>query len=83
MLNKLLNDRLRFLITIVKRSSNIRSDSDLASQMKLLNDNKQYKKAFELFDEYKENKIETFSNLTIIQVLKASAQIIIWCNPGR
>jgi hypothetical protein len=59
----------------MKRSMTLRSNFDLASQMKLLNDSKQFKKALELFDKYKENNIETCSNLSIIQALKACAQI--------
>jgi hypothetical protein len=43
--------------------------------MKLLNDKKEFKRALELFDKYNENNIETFSNFTIIQAIKACTQI--------
>jgi len=75
MLNKLLNHHLASTIIIVKRPVTIKSDFDLATQMKLLNDQKQFKKALELFDQYKNNKIETCSDLIINQVLKACANI--------
>ncbi len=75
MLNKLLNHHLASTIIIVKRPVTIKSDFDLATQMKLLNDQKQFKKALELFDQYKNNKIETCSDHTINQALKACANI--------
>jgi len=72
---KLLNHRLSFLPLFLKRSVIIRSDFDLGSQMKLLNDNKQFKKALELFDKYKKDNIETSSSLIITQALKACAHL--------
>ena len=75
MSTKLVNHRLSFLIVFLKRSVNIQSNFDLGKEMKLLNDNKQFKKALELFDKQKKNNIETFSSLTITQALKACAQL--------
>jgi len=75
MSTKLLNHRLSSLIIFVKRSVLIQSDFDLANQMKSLNDNKQYKKALDLFDKHKKNELETFSSFIITQALKACAHI--------
>jgi len=72
---KLLNHRLSLLTLFLKRSAIIRSDFDLGSQMKLLNDNKQFKKALELFDKYKKDNIETSSSWIITQALKACAHL--------
>ncbi|CAM4794541.1 unnamed protein product [Rotaria magnacalcarata] len=70
-----LNHRLSSLIIFVKRSVAIQSNFDLGKQMKLLNDNKQFKKSLELFDKHKKNNIETFSSLIITQALKACAHL--------
>ena len=43
--------------------------------MKSLNDNKQFKKALELFDKHKENKIKRLSSLIITQALKACTHL--------
>jgi hypothetical protein len=72
---KFLNHRLSSVIVFVKRSVIIQSNFDLGSQMKLLNDNKQFKKALELFDKHKKNNIETFSSLIITQALKACTHL--------
>jgi hypothetical protein len=73
--NKLLNHRLSFPITSATRSIIIQSDFDLASQMKLLNNEKQFTKALELFDKYKKNNIKSSSSFVITQALKACAHI--------
>ncbi len=75
MLSKLLNHNLSFLTLILKRSAIVRSDFDLSSQMKLLNDNKQFKKALELFNKYKKDNVETSSSFIITQALKACAHL--------
>ncbi len=75
MLNKLFNHRLSSTIIIVKRPVTIKSDFDLVTQMKLFNDQKQFKKALELFDKHKDNKMETCSDFMINQVLKACTNI--------
>ncbi|CAF1112657.1 unnamed protein product [Adineta steineri] len=49
----------------IKRPLIIQSDFYLSKKMKLLNDNKQFQKTLELFDQYKKNKSETFSNLQL------------------
>jgi hypothetical protein len=74
MLNKLLKHRLSSLIVFIKRSMIIPSDFELGNKMKLLNDNKQFKKTLELFNKHKEKNIETCSSLIITQALKACAQ---------
>jgi hypothetical protein len=74
MSNKLFQDRLLPFIVFVKRSLTIQSDFDLGNQMKLLNNNKQFKKTLDLFDEHQKNNIETCSSLILTQVLKACAQ---------
>lgn len=71
MLAKLLNNRLFTAIVFVKRSIVIQSDFDLGNKMKVLNDNKQYKKALELFDQHKKNNMEISSSMIITQALKA------------
>ncbi len=75
MMNKFLNHRWKYVIVFSKRSLNIQSDRDLSTRMKFLNDSKKFKQALELFDKYEKNNNGTFSNLTITQALKASAQI--------
>ncbi|CAF3999535.1 unnamed protein product, partial [Rotaria sordida] len=74
MLSKVLNRRLTSLMFIVDYRMIFRSSSDLAIQIKLLNDSQQYEKALELFDKYIKNNNQTFSNSTIIQALKACAK---------
>ncbi|CAF3518869.1 unnamed protein product [Adineta steineri] len=75
MSNQLLNHRLAFLITFIRRSMIIRSDYDLGVKMKLLNDNKQFEKALLLFDKHKKTELQSFSSLMITQALKASAHL--------
>jgi hypothetical protein len=75
MSNKLLNHRLLSLMHLAKRSLIIKSNSNLAYEMKLLNDNKQFKKTIQLFDKQNKNKIETFSSFIITQALKACAHL--------
>jgi len=72
---KLLNHHLPSLLFFAKRSVIIQSDLDLGMKMKSLNDNKQFKKALELFDKHKKNNTETFSSLIITQALKACASL--------
>ncbi|CAF2070889.1 unnamed protein product [Rotaria magnacalcarata] len=60
---------------LVKRAMSIQCDANLNAQMKLLNDKKQFRKALELFDEYKDKNIGTLSRFTILQALKSCAQI--------
>jgi hypothetical protein len=75
MSNKLLNHRLLSLMHLAKRSLIIKSNSNLAYEMKLLNDNKQFKKTIQLFDKQNKNKIETLSSFVFTQALKACAQL--------
>jgi hypothetical protein len=74
MLNRLIYNRLRSLTVVVKCSVTYRSDVDLAKEMKILNDNKQFEKALKLFDTYKEKDIKTISSFVITQALKACTQ---------
>ena len=75
MLYRLFNRRLNSSMRFLKYSMTTQSQSnfDLASKLKLLNDSKQYQKALELFDNYKENDAKNLSNLSVIQALKACA----------
>ncbi|CAF2053409.1 unnamed protein product, partial [Rotaria magnacalcarata] len=59
----------------LKRFSNIKSYINLGTEIKLLNDKKQFKKALALFDQHGINNILTLSNFTITQVLKACAHM--------
>lgn len=68
-----LTGRLSSAIISVKRFIIIPSDYDLCKQMKLLNDNKQFKQTIELFDKYKNNNIQSCSSFIITQVIKACA----------
>ncbi|CAF5006932.1 unnamed protein product [Rotaria sp. Silwood1] len=56
-------------------TTTIQSKFDLGSKMKSLNDNKQFKKALDLFDKYNKNNIEIYSSFIITQALKACASI--------
>ena len=60
-----------------KRSMLIESNWDLGDAMKRLNDQKEFEKALQLFDQYKEQKKKVFriSNYLINQALKASTGI--------
>ena len=75
MLNKLINHRSLFQTVFVKRPVILHSNFDLGIQMKTLNNAKQFKNALELFDKYKANNIDRISNSTIIQALKACAEV--------
>jgi len=75
MLNKLVNHRLPCPISFLKRSATIPRDFDLANQMKQLNTKKQFKKALELFDEYKKTNPQTPSDYIINQALKACTEL--------
>ena len=72
---KLLNHRLLSPIALVKRSLANRPEFELANQMKLLNDNKQFKKTLELFDKNKTNGVELSSSFIITQALKACTNL--------
>jgi len=74
MLNRLIYNRVRSLTAVLKCSVTYRSDIDLAKEMKILNDNKQFEKALNLFDTYKEKDIKTISSFVITQALKACTQ---------
>ncbi|CAF1078661.1 unnamed protein product [Rotaria magnacalcarata] len=73
--NILVNNYLRFVLLAVRRLASIQSNVNIGDQMKILNDNKQYKKVLELFDEFNEKTIDKCSNWIIIQALKACTQI--------
>ncbi|CAF1316455.1 unnamed protein product [Rotaria magnacalcarata] len=73
MATRLLSHCLPFPKVFLKRFSNIKSYINLGTEMKLLNDKKQFKKALALFDQHGINNILTLSNFTITQVLKACA----------
>ncbi|CAF5011819.1 unnamed protein product, partial [Rotaria sp. Silwood1] len=76
MLNKLVNNRLSFVVFFAKRLASIRFNVNLGEQMKMLNNNKQFERALELFDKYREETtIEKCSNWIIIQALKACTEI--------
>ncbi|CAF4168540.1 unnamed protein product, partial [Rotaria magnacalcarata] len=55
--------------------NNIKSYINLGTEMKLLNDKKQFEKALALFDQHGVNNILTLSNFTLTQVLKACAHV--------
>ena len=60
----------------LKRSMMIESSWNLGDAMKRLNDEKEFEKALQLFDEYKEKKkVSQISKFLINQALKASAGI--------
>ncbi|CAM4844162.1 unnamed protein product [Rotaria magnacalcarata] len=73
--NILVNNYLRFVVLAGRRLASTQSNVNIGDQMKILNDNKQYKKALELFDEFNEKTIDKCSNWIIIQALKACTQI--------
>jgi hypothetical protein len=72
---KLLNHRLSSVLISSKRSLIVQSNFNLGSEMKFLNDNKQFEKALQLFDKHKKNNTETFSSLIITQALKACTHL--------
>ncbi|CAF5211470.1 unnamed protein product, partial [Rotaria magnacalcarata] len=75
MATRLLSHCLPFPKVFLKRFSNIKSYINLGTEMKLLNDKKQFEKALALFDQHGINNILTLSNFTITQVLKACAHM--------
>ncbi|CAF1607998.1 unnamed protein product [Rotaria magnacalcarata] len=68
------NNYLKFLIPTARHLTSTRSNLNLGDEMKTLNDNKQYRKALELFDIFNESNINKCSNWTIIQALKACTE---------
>ncbi len=66
MLIKFLNHRLTSLIAFSKCSATFQPAFDLANQMELLNDKREFKKVLQLFDEYRENNTETRPSNKII-----------------
>ncbi|CAF1145535.1 unnamed protein product [Adineta steineri] len=75
MLTKILKYYSSSLVVSIKRSVTIQSNSHLSTQMKLLNDNKQFKKALALFDKHTKNNAEIFSSSIITQALKACTHL--------
>ncbi|CAF4030193.1 unnamed protein product, partial [Rotaria magnacalcarata] len=73
--NILVNNYLRFVLLAGRRLASTQSNVNIGDQIKILNDNKQYKKVLELFDEFNEKTIDKCSNWIIIQALKACTQI--------
>ena len=61
----------------LKRSMAIESSWDLGDEMKRLNDEKQFEKCLQLFDQFQEKKKKNFriSNYLLSQALKASTGI--------
>ncbi|CAF1258461.1 unnamed protein product [Rotaria magnacalcarata] len=75
MSNILKNNYLRFVILAGRCLASTGNNVNIGDQMKILNDNKQYKKVLELFDAFNENNIDKCSNWIVIQALKACTQI--------
>ncbi|CAM4849170.1 unnamed protein product, partial [Rotaria magnacalcarata] len=75
MTTRLLNHCLSFPKVSLKRLNNTKSYINLGTEMKLLNDKKQFEKALAIFDQHGINNITTLSNLAITQVLKACAHM--------
>ncbi|CAF0973197.1 unnamed protein product [Adineta steineri] len=74
MLRRLITYRLANINNFVKRSIIIeKNERNLVTQMKSMNNNKQFKKALQLFDEHNNNNKNTdqMSNLVFTQVLKS------------
>ena len=75
MSNLLVNNLLRLGIFVAKRSTSVQSKVNIGIQMKIFNDNKQFRKVLELFDKFNEKNINECSNWIIIQGLKACTEI--------
>ncbi|CAF1112099.1 unnamed protein product, partial [Rotaria magnacalcarata] len=75
MTTRLLNHWLSFPKVSLKRLNNTKSYINLGTEMKLLNDKKQFEKALAIFDQHGINNITTLSNFAITQVLKACAHM--------
>ncbi|CAF5174123.1 unnamed protein product [Rotaria magnacalcarata] len=73
--NLLKNNYLTFVILAGRRLASTENNASIGDQMKILNDNKQYKKVLELFDAFNEKNIDKCSNWIVIQALKACTQI--------
>ena len=67
--------RLSSLMVFAKLTVVVQSKFELGGEMKLLNDNKEFGKALQLFDKHKKNNSETCSSLIITQALKACAHL--------
>jgi hypothetical protein len=71
-----LNRHLRSIYIDIKRITFIiRSYCDLGIEMKKLNDKKEFQKALDLFDQYKEKTSEILSAIAINQALKSCTNI--------
>ncbi|CAF1525912.1 unnamed protein product [Rotaria magnacalcarata] len=75
MTTRLLNHWLSFPKISLKRLNNTKSYINLGTEMKLLNDKKQFEKALAIFDQHGINNITTLSNFAITEVLKACAHM--------
>ncbi|CAF5186314.1 unnamed protein product [Rotaria magnacalcarata] len=75
MSNILITNYLRYVILVGRRLATTQSNVNIGDQMKMLNDNKQYTKALELFDTLSKQNIDKCSNWIIIQALKACTEI--------
>ncbi|CAM4802829.1 unnamed protein product [Rotaria magnacalcarata] len=75
MSNILITNYLRYVILVGRRLATTQSNVNIGDQMKMLNDNKQYTKALELFNTLNKQNIDKCSNWIIIQALKACTEI--------
>lgn len=70
-----MNHRLTSKKIFMRFSMAFRSNINVGTEMKLLNDKMQHERALKLFDKYKNNDIKTFSGLIIAQALKSCVQL--------
>lgn len=66
---------LHCVVLIFNRSIQSQSQSSLGKQMKIFNEQKQFRKVLELFDLHKNNFSADISSMIITQTLKACTQL--------
>ncbi len=75
MLERLISRYSSSIIVTLIRSITSSSDLAIANQMKLLNNEKNYEQALNLFDMHRKNQRKPLLTTTIMQALKACANI--------
>lgn len=72
---KIIQRHLNCVVFIFNRSIKSQFQVSLEKQMKIFNQEKQFRKVLDLFDLHKNNLSTDFSNMIISQVLKACTQL--------
>ena len=75
MATRLLLNLPRSFFTVAQRLNHSKSNFNLASEMKMFNEKKEFEKVLNLFDEWNEKKDQRSSSMVITQALKACTRM--------